>query len=311
LYLLRKSYAKSKHLPPVKEQDKAFVQNLKRFRPGLVIIAQGINFDGLIYAYQCLLLDIPYVIVSQKAVDFYWPETHDRPFMIKTYLQAKKCFFVSHHNRRLTEEQLGIQLPNSKVIANPVKTARQVIPYPSTDSGFRLACVARLFLLDKGQDILIRILSKEKWKQRPLSVSFVGTGDDKEPLLAMAGLLQVNNIHFIGYLQNIETIWNDHHALILPSRSEGLPLSVVEAMACGRTVIVTNAGGTAELVTEDITGFVSKTDQDMLEVAMEKAWNKRDQWQRMGLAAAKYIKETVPENPAFDFSNHIKKLAND
>jgi len=45
-------------------------------------------------------------------------------------------------------------------------------------------------------------------------------------------------------------------------------------MACGRTVIVTNAGGTAELVTEDITGFVSKTDQDMLEVAMEKAWNK-------------------------------------
>jgi hypothetical protein len=31
----------------------------------------------------------------------------------------------------------------------------------------------------------------------------------------------------------------------------------------------------------------------------------------MGLAAAKYIKEKIPENPEFDFSNQIKKLAND
>jgi hypothetical protein len=85
--------------------------------------------------------------------------------MTKTYLQAKKCFLISHHNQRLTEEQLGIRLSDSEVITNPVKTTRQVIPYPSTESGFRLACVARLFLLDKGQDMLIRILSHEKWKK--------------------------------------------------------------------------------------------------------------------------------------------------
>jgi glycosyltransferase involved in cell wall biosynthesis len=206
---------------------------------------------------------------------------------------------------------LGTRLLNSEVIANPVKTARQIIPYPSTDSGYRLACVGRLFLLDKGQDMLIRILSKEKWKERPINISFVGAGDDKEPLKAMASLLQVSKIQFTGYLEQIETIWIDHHALILPSRSEGLPIAVVEAMASGRTVIVTNAGGSAEFITDDITGFVGKADQDMLEEAMERAWNKRDHWQNMGLAAAKHIKERVPENPAYDFSNQIKKLAND
>lgn len=310
LELVHKTYAESKNLAPAKNPDKAFVRNLKRFKPALVLIAQGINFDGLIYAYQCLLQNIPYVIISQKAVDFYWPDTNDRPFMIKTYLQAKKSFFVSHHNRRLTEEQLGIRLSNSEVIANPIKTTRHVIPYPSTKSGFRLACVARLFLLDKGQDILIRILSKEKWKARPLSITFVGAGDDREPLLAMAKLLQVNNISFSGQLRDIATIWNDHHALILPSRSEGLPMSVVEAMANGRTVIVTNAGGTAEIIIDDVTGFLSVAEQDMFEVAMERAWNKRNEWQEMGLAAAKYINEKIPENPALDFSNHVKKLVN-
>jgi glycosyltransferase involved in cell wall biosynthesis len=311
LYLLRKAYAESKQMPPAKDPDKAFIRNLKRFRPVLVIISQAINFDGLFYAYQCLLMGIPYVIVSQKAVDFFWPDTHDRSFMISTYLKAKKCFFVSHHNQQLTEEQLGTRLLNSEVIANPVKTTRQVIPYPSTNSGYRLACVGRLFLLDKGQDMLIRILSKEKWKGRPITISFVGTGDDKEPLQAMASLLQVNKIQFTGYLQQVETIWNDHHALILPSRSEGLPIAVVEAMASGRTVIVTNAGGSAEFITDDVTGFVGKADLDMLEEAMERAWNKRDHWQNMGLEAAKYIKKRVPENPAYDFSNQIKKLAND
>jgi glycosyltransferase involved in cell wall biosynthesis len=309
--IMRKTYAESKNLAPAKNPDEAFVRNLKRFRPELVLISQGINFDGLIYAYQCLLHNIPYAIVSQKAVDFYWPDTSDREFMTKTYLQAKKCFFVSHHNQRLTEEQLGIRLSNSEVITNPVKTKREVIPYPATDSGFKLACIARLFLLDKGQDMLIRILSKDKWKARPLSITFVGAGDDREPLLAMARLLQVNNISFAGQLSNIETIWKDHHALILPSRSEGLPMAVVEAMANGRTVIVTNAGGTAEVIVDGVTGFLGKTDQDMFEAAMERAWDKRNEWQTMGIAAAKHIKEEIPENPAFDFSNQIKKMAND
>jgi hypothetical protein len=55
----------------------------------------------------------------------------------------------------------------------------------------------------------------------------------------------------------------------------------------------------------------TETDQDMFEAAMERAWDKRNEWQNMGMVAAKHIKEKIPENPAFDFSNQIKKLAND
>ncbi|PWT74665.1 MAG: group 1 glycosyl transferase [Bacteroidetes bacterium] len=309
--MAKKAYAESKDLAAEKTPDLGLEKILEHFRPEMVLISQGINFDGLLYAHQCLIREIPYVIVSQKAVDFYWPDKKDRSFMIEAYQKAKKNFFVSRHNQRLTEEQLGTRLPNSEVIFNPVKTSRRVVPYPSTENGFRLACIARLFLLDKGQDILIRILAKDKWKRRPLHITFVGSGDDREPLLEMAKLLNVTNIDFAGQSNNIESIWHDHHALILSSRSEGLPMAMVEAMSNGRTVIVTNAGGIAELVEDGVTGFLGNIDQDQFESTMERAWNQRHEWENMGHAAAKFIQEKVPAKPEFDFSNQLKTLIND
>lgn len=310
LITLNNAYTEIKRLAPIQRADQAFIKNLKESNPKLAIISQGINFDGLSYAYQCLLLNIPYVIICQKAVDFYWPGIGDRPFMIKTLLQAKQIFFVSHHNYKLTEEQFGIKLPNSSIVFNPVKVSRYPLPFPNTTDGYKLACVARLFLLDKGQDMLLRILAQQKWKNRALTISFIGSGDDLEPLQSMAKFLEIQNIEFIGQIDNIENIWHNYHALILPSRSEGLPLSVVEAMASGRPVIVTNAGGTAEIVEDGVTGFVGKIDYDMFDDAMERAWSNREDWRNIGQKAAAYIAQIVPKEPELEFSNIINKIIN-
>ena len=304
-------YAELKQRPPAKGGDPAFARNLDRFRPSLVVISQGINFDGLGYAYQCLQQGVPYIIISQKAVDFYWPDPGDREYMTKTLLQARKCLFVSKHNHRLTEEQFGVRLPNGEVVFNPVKLSREAIPYPPTDKGYRLACVARLFLLDKGQDILLRILSEERWRDRPLSVSFIGTGEDEQPLRAMTNLLGLKNVHFTGQVSDMEAVWKDHHALILPSRSEGLALSVAEAMAAGRPVIVTNGGGNAEWVTEGITGFVGTADTETFGEAMERAWNNRDHWESIGRSACAFVARYVPAEPELEFANLLNKVVNE
>jgi glycosyltransferase involved in cell wall biosynthesis len=287
--------------------DEAFLKTLRKYKPRLVVIAQGINFDGLHHGYQCLSENIPYVIICQKAVDFYWPPRAERPFMVKALQQARKCFFVSHHNHRLTEEQFGIRLANSEIIYNPVKISNK-IPYPSTSTGFKMACVARLFLLDKGQDILLRILSQKKWKERPLQVSFIGNGDDYDGLLAMAKLLHISNVEFAGQLHDMEKVWQQHHALILPSRSEGLPLSLVEAMAAGRPVIVTDAGGNAELVEEGMTGFIGHINETSLDDAMERAWNNREYWEAMGQKASEHIANMVPKYPENDFANYLNEI---
>ncbi|HWW42407.1 glycosyltransferase family 4 protein [Pedobacter sp.] len=288
-----------------------FYRAIKSTQPDLVVIAQGINFDGLKYAYQCIQLNIPYVIIVQKAVEFYWPYPTDRTYMKETLLKAERIFFVSAQNQRLTEEQFGQRLPNSKVVFNPVKTTVNPIPFPSTENGYHFACVARLFIIDKGQDLLLRIMAKDKWKQRPITISLIGSGLDEQGLMEMAELLHVSNVKFTGYQNDINALWGKHHALLLPSRSEGLPLSMIEAMAAGRTVIVSNAGGNAEIIRDGWNGFISESTETSFELAMDRAWEMRDQWNDIGKQASLYIAENFPVSPETDFANDLTQLFNE
>src|SRR5690606_1285976 len=169
--------------------------------------------------------------------------------------------FVSQHNLTLTEEHFGVRLPNSRIVFNPIKINRHPLEFPSTKEGYRVACIGRLFLIDKGQDILIRILNQDKWKNRSITISLIGSGPDEQNIQEMIDLYQLDNVRIEKYVEDIESLWLNYHALILPSRSEGLPLTIIEAMAAGRPVIVSNAGGNAEMVCEGETGFVGEANK--------------------------------------------------
>ncbi|GAB2972551.1 hypothetical protein GCM10027049_02990 [Mucilaginibacter puniceus] len=280
-------------------------KKLEKIQPQFAIVSQGINFDGLSLAYACLQLNIPYVLIAQKAVDFYWPTPLERPVMREVYQKASWSYFVSKHNKLLTEEQFGIRLPKSEIIYNPVKVQRHIAPMPHTEQGFRLACIGRYFLLDKGQDILIRVMAQAKWRERPITISFIGSGTDKEALIEMAELLGVKNIQFLDQAEDIAKLWENYHALILPSRSEGLPLVLLEAMAIGRTAIVSAAGGNPEVITDGVNGFIGQPNEVDFDNAMERAWNKREEWGAMGKLAHAFINENVPLQPEKDLVNSI------
>jgi glycosyltransferase involved in cell wall biosynthesis len=291
---------------------KIFETFLIQEKPQLVIISQGINFDGLYYGDFCHKHHINFVIVSQKAVEFYWPPVEERKYMRETFKQAKKCYFVSEHNKNLTEEQFGFRFNNAEIVYNPNKLKIiNPLKYPSTQSGFKMALVGRLFIIDKGQDILFRILAKDKWKARDLKLSLIGTGPDYDGLKDLANMLNIDNVEFLGFQNDITKIWQEHHALVLPSRSEGMPLVVIEAMAAGRPIIATRAGGTNELVTDGITGFIGDATEISFEETLERAWNDRLKWEVMGLEAAKAVKDTITINPEIEFSNKIISLMNE
>lgn len=287
-----------------KSADSIFKQ-LQRDKITFAIISQGINFDGLVFAHQCLKLEIPYIIISQKAVDFFWPQVSDLEYMRNTLINAKKCVFVSKHNLTTTEEQFGLRLSNAEIMVNPSKVAPSVLKYPATSNGYRIACVGRLFIIDKGQDILLRILSQTRWKNRSVSISFIGIGPDEEALRALATLLQVTNVTFNGFENNLIHLWEEHHALILPSRSEGLPLAIIEAMSLGRPVIVTNAGGNAEIVEENVTGFIGEANVNDFGEAMERAWHAKEKWEKMGETACEKMKLALSESPEKIFAQLV------
>jgi glycosyltransferase involved in cell wall biosynthesis len=277
--------------------------SLATSRPDLVIISQAGSLDGQSMGSLCRRLKKPYVLISQKAGYPFWPIDRNLPALRAIYTDARACYFVSEHNLRLTEEQFGVALPHARVVRNPflVPWARRH-DWPSGDV-MRLACVGRLWVTEKGQDLLIRVLAREKWRGRPLSVTIFGAGPHRAALEAMAAYHRVDRVSFAGFVDDIPAIWNDHQALILPSRCEGLPLVLVEAMLSGRVPIATDVAGIAEMLDDGTTGFLAAAPtEDGLDAALERAWQRRDEWQAIGAAAAERIRELVPEDPAKDLA---------
>ena len=285
--------------------------HLKAFRPDLVVVSQGDNYDGLHFGNLCRRLKIPYTLISQKATDHFWPPDKSRKYMRRIFCAAVRCFFVSEHNLKLTQNQIGARLPQASVVRNPYLVPPDgPLEWPgSEDECLRLACVARLYLLDKGQDILLRVLGREKWKNRKLHVSFFGRGINREGLSDFATNLGLTNVSFEGQTTDVVGIWKNHHALILASRTEGLPLSLVEAMMAGRPAIVTKVGGNAEVVEDSVTGFLAAPAEDPIDEALEEAWRRKDELRDMGLLAARRIRELVPPNPAELFAGTLLGIA--
>jgi glycosyltransferase involved in cell wall biosynthesis len=255
-------------------------------------------------------LGLPYVLIAHKADEQRGPRDADRPAMRAVYAEAVTAFFVSEHNRRLTEKQIGASLPNAAIVRNPFN-----VPYaPRNDwpagEQTRLACVGRLLSSEKGQDLLVRVLARERWRARPLSVTFFGDGPDRDALASMAAHLGLTSVSFAGHVDDVAAIWRDHHALILPSRCEGLPIVLVEAMLSGRVPVVTDAGGNAEVIDDGVSGFVAAApSKDSLDEAMERAWQRRDEWRAIGERASEHIRTIVPADPLRVFDGQLESLA--
>ncbi|MEZ5347476.1 MAG: glycosyltransferase family 4 protein [Pyrinomonadaceae bacterium] len=290
---------------------RVLAKRIRDLKPKLFIISQGSNFDGLPFVELCDLDEIPYVIISQKAIKYLFPNDPAREFLKTMWQNSEKNYFVSRDNLNITRDQFGLELENSEVIRNPYLTKISeplAWDFPQDDK-IRIACVGRYDTIDKGQDILINVLSQEKWRGRNVELSFYGKGVNEVGLKDLARYRKVDNVKFVGHTSDVLSIWKQNQALVLPARNEGLPLVVVEALMCGRVPIVTNVGGNTEVVEDGVNGFVAAyADENSFDEALERAWQRRDEWKEIGKLGARKIREYVNEDPAQVFAAKLEEI---
>jgi glycosyltransferase involved in cell wall biosynthesis len=227
--------------------------------------------------------------------------------MAKGFSAARKVFFVSRNNLELFERQIGAALPEAVVVRNPFNVpADQPVPWPADTGIWRLACVARLEPSAKGQDLLLQTLARPQWSARPIEVNFYGSGPAAHGLQRLARHLQLKTVRFRGHVDDVSAIWAENHLLVLPSRFEGLPLALVEAMWCGRPAVVTDIGGATELCVHGETGFVAAAPvAPLIEETMELAWKRRAEWSLMGAAARARVEQIFPRDPIAPFAQQL------
>lgn len=285
---------------------------LRCFRPDLVCISHGAIACGIEFMEICQEHGLPYVSIAQANAESLWPDDSLAERLGAAFLGAAQNFFVSETNLRLLECQVGCKLPNSELVRNPCNVPQDcVLDWPSEPNMTRLACVGRLDPSAKGQDLVLRLLSSPPWNETPLHVSFYGAGPMETALKRLARTLGVDHrVEFCGHVSDVTGIWKNHHALILPSRYEGLPLATVEAMLCGRPVITTDVAGNAEFISDGETGFVAAAPTlALLSDAMARAWRRRKDWPAIGAAAAVLIREKIPADPALVFAQRLLDVA--
>ena len=245
---------------------------------------------------------VPYVVIVQANAEGIVEQEQQREKLRDFYEKAAGVIFVSEHNYRLAERQIAQEFSNSHIILNPLRIP---VPEPSDwpdESTFKIAEVARLEVVDKQQDHLLEALSADQWRSRNWELTFYGSGPDEghiKRLIDFYGLAGKAKIG--GFVNDFRDIWKQNHLHILPSRREGMPLSLIESMACGRAAIVTRAGGSPELVEEGVNGWVCPgMHPEVLSNTLETAWLNRENWHSMGFNARQLINKKINENWAQD-----------
>ncbi len=283
---------------------------LRAFSPDLVVVSQGYPLDGVKWMNACRKLGIPYSTVVQAAGELWWPFDPLADEMRSAYPNAAAACFVSRENREVVERQLGAALDNAHVVCNPWnRSVGGAVPWPAGDAVIDLACVGRLDPRAKGQDVIFRMLAMDKWRNRPVRLNLYGHGPCEQSLKGLASMFSLENVRFHGRVDDIRKLWSENHALILPSRYEGLPLVIVEAMLCARPVITSDIAGNAEYLKDGETGFIAAAPTpDLLDAAMERAWSVRDRWMDMGLRARNDALGILPADPYAAFGNTLLRV---
>jgi len=120
-----------------------------------------------------------------------------------------------------------------------------------------IGMIAR-FTPDKGHDVLLRAF-REILKQKPnVQLVFVGDGDKRQDIIALAERLDLsNNVVFVKQqLSTVNVLAIMDVFMFTPKRREGLGLVLLEALASGKPIVATSVGGISSVIENNINGFL-------------------------------------------------------
>lgn len=289
-------------------------QALDALQPQLVVVSQGhylVGFEWMELLRQRGWRYAPLVHVAND-----WRLTEPQMERVaRVFDGAVASFFVSQATERQAARMLAWPIPRAETVRNPYLVPWDgELPWPETAAP-RLACVARLQHPVKGHDLLLEALAEPGVRAlaEPLGaeVSLFGEGAHQAYVEHLLGYYQLPWVRLRGQVSDIADIWRQHQLLVLPSRYEGLPLVIVEAMLSGRPVLCTDVGGNTELVEDGISGYIAPAASGhQLALCLRRALGERERWPAMGRAAAERARLLMPRDPAARFADRLAQLAN-
>jgi glycosyltransferase involved in cell wall biosynthesis len=266
---------------------------VRSWHPELVIAFFGVP-SGAVAWFVKLLFGLPY-IVSLRGGDV----PGFRPYDFATYhrLAGPMIRRIWRGARAVVANSIGLRDlavafdPQTQVdiVPNGVNIER-FHPVDRSWSPARLLFVGRI-VYQKGLDILFQALGgllDLDWQ-----LTLVGDGNQRPRLEEQARSLGMfERIHFTGWLIGDAVVqqYQQSNLFVVPSRHEGMPNVVLEAMSAGLPVVATAIAGNEELISPGINGWLAPSEDPLaLQQSLRKVLSDPEQLKKMGIASRQRV----------------------
>jgi glycosyltransferase involved in cell wall biosynthesis len=185
----------------------------------------------------------------------------DRLKRTADYETLKRCFTrvvaVSHEMKRTLVSTYRFRPERVEVIANGIPPVESPASFrPRAGRTLHVGTLARLVPV-KDLELFLRVSAEIRRRDRNVHFSIAGDGPERGVLRRRAEELQVaDEMAFLGHVPDASVYVRSLDLYLNTSKHEGLPLSVLEAMALGTPVVAPKVGGIPEVVTHGTDGLL-------------------------------------------------------
>jgi glycosyltransferase involved in cell wall biosynthesis len=258
----------------------AALLRLRKLRPDIIHAHEFIS-PATIALGAHYLFGIPFVLTPHLSGPQGDVKKMARKFLGNTRLALlrKACSGFIAISSEIDAELASIDIPASRrnLIGNGVDPRRFVPPGREFKPGLRrdlgipvnapVAVYAGRLVPIKQVDMLVSVWPRVRESCPDACLVVAGNGPLEDRLKEMAS----DGIQFLGGLEDVRPLLQAADVLVLPSDSEGLPLSILEAMSCGLPCVATRVGGIPEVISDGQNGIlIPVRDPDRLVEAILK-----------------------------------------
>jgi glycosyltransferase involved in cell wall biosynthesis len=252
------------------------------------VVISFMNAVNVYTVLACLRTQIPTIVSehiypgsndANKIWQFIMKMTYRYADLVTVLTQNALPFYPARRGYR------AIVMPNPVTTPPPAAATVQLVAKPS------LIAIGRLHP-QKGFDLLLQAFARIQAKYPDWQIVILGEGPMRGELEALRSQLQLTDrVHMPGLVTNVPEYLHQADLFVMPSRFEGFPMALCEAMACGLPVLAADClSGPRDIIEDGVNGVLVRTeDIDSLAAGLEALMSDPTKRQQLAQAAPQVL----------------------
>lgn len=223
-----------------------------KYKPDVIVISEG--NPGSFLGMFILPIRIIYILHTYPRRNMRWPVR----VLLNSCLSERKIILTVSEFAKRNILQFWVSFNNSDYVKVIYHTVGELASYEKINSNSKLTILTLGHVVAYKNPYFWIDVAQKVIQELPEQVQFiwVGEGELLCNCLKRVKALNISNIKFVGFVDDVNTLYAESDIYFQPSLIESLSLSVLDAMRWGLPCIVSVNGGLPETVINNKTGFV-------------------------------------------------------